>query len=190
MDLARDCIDPLFETSNGHFVQIESYFHRKTGDSISDLHEDIVKTMLAVLVVAKTNQELSHLREDFGEIYFKVRKALSVFISRSASEFPQIFFEGEKYIISGNKSAALTVSLIDPGDEIFRELHKVKYNTRRIPEIVRMIFTIASGQYGANIRIRYDDLLCIVNDFYKNRLEYYHSGIVEYIMDEENISLE
>ncbi len=98
MDLASECIADLFEIVDDKFIRINNYFDKKFPDGIQQTHQDIIKVHLAVLIKSKTNQSLSELKEDLGDIYPKIKKSLDTFLSRKKDEYRKFIKEGVKYI--------------------------------------------------------------------------------------------
>lgn len=183
-DLARDCIDSLFETKENRLVQINAYFFRKYDNSIDLLHNDELQASLAVLVISKTNQELSHLREDFGEIYFKVRKCLSTLLARKKGLYKQIFINDRNFIFNNHLDVLDFKADQFPQQELLYELYQKKFRSYQIPEVVESIFNTINSQNTYCKAISQELLLDILNSFYKSRLDSFTAQNVEYIINE------
>lgn len=172
-DLARDCIDALFETKDDKFIQINSYFYKKYGAKLDKIHDDEMKGSLAILIISKTNQQLSHLREDLGEIFFKVKKSLSTYLARKKDLY-KIIFHIDKKLVLLNHNIIYDLNLKPiPLEELLHELYKIKFRTSQVPEIIEAAFNIVQKKNEFCLAIPYNTLLNAVNNFYKGRLEFY-----------------
>lgn len=168
-DLAEDCISDLFETEENLFVQINNYFHKILGSNLEQAHNDEIKAYLAILIKSKTNQQLSELREASGDIYFKIRKAVTVYLARNKSAYKKIQSNGSLFFYNCNQGELnFDLPEIDP-DFLLQELYEMKFRNCQVPEIVRAIFEITNKQIKYSRAICYNNLLKILKLFYISR---------------------
>jgi hypothetical protein len=179
-DLAQDCISDLFETREDLFIHINNYFHKSLGSDIELLHDDEIKACLAILIKSKTNQQLSELREVFGDIYFKIRKAVSVFLVRNKISYNEIHSNGNRYIYTcTHKEINIGLSKIN-SESILNELYGIKFHSYQIPEVLRAFFQIVNNQNKFAKVVEYNTLLKTLKIYYQTRLRDREIENVEY----------
>ncbi len=69
-DLAYDSIADLFICEKGKYIFLDSYFK----NILYCKTEDEILSKLYALVISRTNQRIVELREEYGELYFKIKK--------------------------------------------------------------------------------------------------------------------
>jgi len=102
-DLACDCIWKLFIPKQGELIEFEKYFYKIFPGGIDKIHSDVIKVQLAILIKARTNQGLSLIREEWGDIYFDIRKAITTEVARRKEIYLKHIAHGNKFISLNHK---------------------------------------------------------------------------------------
>ncbi len=195
-DLACDCIWKLFVLKNGRLVEFEKYFQKYFPIGIETIHPDYLKARLAILIKARTQQGLSFIREEWGENYFSIRKAISTEIRRTNSSYAVHNFNKKKYISLNHRSVIdFNFPQIEK-DFLLSELYLIKMIKYDYAKILRSVFEILNSHAEFCKAIEEKLLLNTLKEFYCNKLndfielnqdlEYKN---VEYITFEEDSSL-
>ncbi len=179
-DLACDCISDLFERKDEKFIHIENYFYKKSKDELSGIHPDIIKVNLAMLIKAKTNQQLSELREAYGEIYFKIKKSASIYLERQKSFIKQIYFKNIKFLYTCSNNELVIEQTTMKVELLLGKLYEMRFNKYQIPEIIRAIFVILNNQNEYCKAISINTILNTLKIFYINRMNDREIENVEY----------
>lgn len=77
--MTYDLIADIFENRGGCYVQINNFFKgiMKKNNNIPD---EVIIAKIVVLVRSTVNQRISEIRENYGEPYFKIKKAFESFV--------------------------------------------------------------------------------------------------------------
>ena len=176
IDLAYDFIADLFEEKDGLYFRINSFFKNSNGQ-VKNLPEDMVKAKLASLVCSATNQRISEIREDFGENYFKIKKAVDICLERNGHSFKRIIYRNVLYI-HNSISTKVNFSLTPfPPSLLLESLHGLNFRTRNIPEVLRGMFGIIDSQEEYCKAVEFTKMVNHVVDYFKQRFNdyIYHS---------------
>jgi hypothetical protein len=185
MDMTCDCIADLFELRSGKFVHINNYFNRKFPAGIAKIHPDIVLTHLAVLIKSKTNQQISELRENLGEIYFKIKKSLATDLNRKKNIYKKFTVNGIPYIRL-NHSDDYDSNLPQADIEyLTSELMEREFKNFNLSTILPGVFEILNSQDEFSKAISEKLLLEILKKYYTLKINGSVAGNVEYIPLEE-----
>jgi len=187
--MARDFIDYLFETKDGLFVQLIKYFNKKLPGGILSEHPDILGTHLAVLIKSKTNQQLSELRENLGEIYFRIKKSLSTDLSRKRDIYNKFVVKGIQYIkLNHNSTVNLELPQVDK-TYLISKLLKKEFKNYNVSQILAGVLEILYSQQEFCKAIKEKHLLIILREYYTLNMKAEIENNVEYIeYEEENES--
>ena len=169
-DLAIDFIADLFKEQNGHYYQFNNFF-KGTNNHLDELDEDEIKSKLLSLICTSTNQRISELREEFGESYFKVKKAVDIALERNRNEFKKCIYRNEFYIHNSRAGKIYFNKSPMPRESILLELHGSKYRTRGIPEVMRTLLNKIEEQEFYCKAIENKQLIQCISEFYKQRLK-------------------
>ncbi len=145
-DLACDCIADLFENRQGRFIRIDNFFQRKFPGGVEDVHPDMLLVNLAVLIKSRVNQQISELRQNTGEIYFSIKKALMTDLNRRKNIYRRFTYKGAKFIRLGNASSVdMELPQIDI-ECLVSELMAKHLNNRGVAAILPCAFEILAEQ--------------------------------------------
>lgn len=169
-DIALDLIADLFEERNGKFYQLNLYFRDIISD-IKTLPEDIVHSKLVTLVRSGANQKISDIRQDFGECYFRVKKAVNICLTRKSNYFKKKVLNDSTYIYHFKEKEPELHKEEIPQDILLPELFKCKFKTYQIPEVMTNIYTIVNEQDEYSKALELNSLTNYVVGFYKRRLD-------------------
>lgn len=184
-DLARDLIDPLFETKGKKFVQFENYFNKKYPNGIERIDDDELKASLSILIISKINQQISVLREDLGEIYFKVKKAVNKHINLNKHLFNFKKINDKVYLTRNHKDCVINENIDIPVHHILDQLFYKKFKTAQVPEIIDSIFDIIENDSDFYPAITQEKIIEIVNSYFKTRFQFVNLENVEYNIYDE-----
>jgi hypothetical protein len=177
--LARDCIADLFEIKDSCYIHINNYFYKKLGN-VEQKHDDEIKVHLAILIKSKTNQQLTELREYFGEIYFKIKKAVSTDLTRKNDFYKEVSLDGNRFLYICKKEE-LDFNLPQVEDKIIMEkLYEMHLTNYQVPKVMKAVLEIVEKQEGYLRAIRYKSLLLILKSFYLSRMNDHQIENVEY----------
>lgn len=183
-DLACNCIDELFRTENGRLIEIERYFLKKFPDGLERIQAEIIKANLGLLVKSKTNQQLSEIREKSGDLYFKIRKAVSTEIARRTKTYVQKRINGKKIITMYNSHD--NNSILPEVDKyiLLEWLFDIKLKKYDVAKVLREVFTILNSQDRFAKYIEETLLLSTLKEFYIAKMI---NSIGEYVEYKYNI---
>jgi hypothetical protein len=185
-DMACDCIADLFETRDGKFIHIDNYFLKKLSSKPEDTHTEILETYLVVLIKSKTNQQISELRENLGEIYFKIKKSVSTDLNRKKKLYNKFTVNGLTYIHhSGNTGIDLELPQIEKSYIVNKLLNR-DLEGRQVSKVLYAVFEILDGLDGYCKALKEKDLFEILKDYFTVRMSESVETNVEYINDDEN----
>ncbi len=186
-DLAYDCIDELFRTENNKFIELENYFNKKISGNIEEVHPDKISALFGALIKSKTNQQLSELREKFGDIYFKIRKAISTEIKRKNKVYVEIYSEGKKFI-GLNHNTDLCMHLPDISKNwLLPKMFEIKLKKYEVTKMLFETLQIINSQNEYSKRIEDKMLFEILKDFYNSKINDVIEKNVEYKVDIEEM---
>lgn len=171
-DLAIDYIADLFKEKNGYYYQFNHFFY-KDRINLKSTNPDILKSKLLSLVCALVNQRITESREDFGESYFKVKKAIDIALDRNKGEFIRCIFRNEFYIHNSFSEKVNFKKLYIPNETLLFELHGCEFKTRSIPEVIRKCLNMVENQKFYCKAIEYSKLTQCISEYYKQRLSEY-----------------
>jgi hypothetical protein len=178
-DLAYDCIADLFKQTEGKYLYINKYFD----DFISDFEnipEDIFKAKLSTLVISRTNQRITEIREEFGEVYFKIKRAAYLHLNRHTDLYKKIIYQEKTYIYGCDEKDIDFNKPPVPGNFILESLYLEKNKKYSVSKIVDLVFDKLNLEKEYNKAISEIDLFRIIADFYKLRKD-------DYLLNFENV---
>jgi hypothetical protein len=170
-DLARDCIDELFETRDHQFVQLTKYFEKNFPDGIEDVHPNILQAHLGKLIKSKTSQQISELRQNLGDIYFDIRKSVSTDLNRKKKQYKKFTRSGIVYICTDHN---IEVDLEKPQIDksfLLPKLFSIKFRLHNISKVLPEVFEIINSQNEFCKAIKEKHLLEILKDFYMEKIK-------------------
>lgn len=192
-DLACDCIWKLFIPKQGRLIEFEKYFNKHFPDGIGTIYPDRIKAQLAILIKARTNQGLSLIREEWGDIFFDIRKAVSTEIARRKKIYVKHYVHGVKFISFDHKEQIdFSLPQVEK-DYLLGMLFLVKLKKYDYTKVLRTVFEILSTQQEYCKAVEEKLLLDILKEFYYTKASDFielnnsvENSNVEYIVDEDN----
>lgn len=178
-EMTYDLIADIFENRGGYYFQINKFFSGVI-NNIDKVNEEEIIAKFVVLVRSHVHQRISEIRESYGELYFKVKKAIEIFISRNKDGFSGIVFRDQMYIYN-NSEAEINFDLPQITESIFlNELYNNEFKTYSIPEVIRKAFDFMNLQNESCKAVEKTLLLNYISKFYKKRFKDNISRNVEY----------
>ncbi|RPI18462.1 MAG: hypothetical protein EHM58_05245 [Ignavibacteriae bacterium] len=168
-ELASDCIADLFEEKDRYFIHFNTYFE-KICKTKKIKHDEEVKAYLKEIIRKRTNQYTANLRENLGDMYWKTRKAVRIYLQRNQDKYQKISHHNENYILLVENNENDFDSEQFPPEELLFEIFMKKYNHFFVSEVVENIFIILSNQCKFCKAIKEDYLFSIVKKAYERRL--------------------
>ncbi len=179
-DIAYDIIADLFAEENGKYASLNIYFGN-TAEKINACPEDELNARLSALIISRTNQRLTDIKDENGEIFYKVRKAVRVFFQRNSSEYNFIIYDKEKYLFACGKSK-LDFKLPEFEETVLiNQLLTFDYRNYRVPEFIKNLFVILNTQDIFLKSISETKICNIITRLYKERLD-------NYVKENKNVS--
>ena len=178
-EMTYDLIADIFENREGYYFQINKFFSGVI-NNIDKVKEEEIIAKFIVLVRSHVQQRVSEIRESYGELYFKVKKAIEIFISRNKDGFNEIVFRDRIYIYNCSESE-INFDLPQIAEDIFlNELYNNEFKTYSIPEVIRKAFDFMNLQNENCKAVEKTLLLNYISKFYKKRFKDNISRNVEY----------
>jgi hypothetical protein len=167
-ELSSDVIADLFAEKDGKYYLVNNYFEK---DSFTKLTEEEIIAMLIVLVRSRAQQRISEIREEQGEIYYKIKKSIDSYLIRNKEEYNLVIFRDKQYIFQKiYEKIELDCQQI-PEDELLNELFSKKMKNYSIPEVMRNIIEITGTQNQYCLAIEKVHCINLITQFYKKRLK-------------------
>lgn len=167
-DIAVDLIGDLFKTENKKFVYIEKYF---SDIDILNAEEDILKAKLYSLIYSRSNQRISKIRIEFGEIFFNIEKAVNEEIKRHPDIYRQLSVQGKILIFTCHEKELDFEKVNCNEDILLFYLFGKKYKTAGIPEILKYIFEFLNSQNDFIKAYDKTGLAALITSFHRRRSE-------------------
>jgi len=179
-DVAVDIIADLFAEENGRYPSFNNYFGDTAG-KISVCSEDELFAKLNALIISRANQRLTDIKDENGEIFYKVRKAVRIYFQRHKDDFHFIIYDKEKYFFNCKKEL-LDFDMPEFDENVLKnQLLTFNYKNYRIPEFINSLFLILNEQ-DIFLKTKNETSICkIITGFYKERLE-------NYVKENKNVS--
>ncbi|MCX7833501.1 MAG: hypothetical protein N2490_04750 [Ignavibacteria bacterium] len=174
-DLAIDVIADLFACEKGKYKFIDSCLKR----IIDSKSEDEILAKLYALVIARTNQRIVELREECGELYFKIKKAVKLFLNR-CNDYKKVFYKSTCYIYSCELSKLNPRLKEIPIEELLQLLFSLKFEKLSVASITSKALEIVNSQKKYLRAISEFNLYFVISEFYKCRLR-------DHLKDMENV---
>lgn len=177
-DFAFDAIADIFKNTDGKYKYLENHFS-DVMSSIDNLPPEVIQAKLNALIVSRTNQRITEIREEFGEIYFRVKRAIHLHISRHKN-IKSTHFCGVQYFYICDDD-----ELNEEHNEITQELildklNSVYHKKLSVSTIVDFVINFVNSQ-NEILRAISDNLLCqSVTEFYNLRKK-------DYLIELENV---
>jgi hypothetical protein len=187
-DLACDCIADLFEKYDGKFIHIEKYFSKQFQSNITSVNSEVIQTHLAVIIKSKTNQRISALREETGEIYFKVKKIVGTVIKRKKDLYKSLMVNGIKYLsYNHNKEIKLDLPQVEINYIVSKLLSKT-FKKNKVTDVINAVFETLSDQDVYCKALQEKLLIDYLKEYFLLKMGDSISQTVEYITYEEEDS--
>ncbi len=168
--IALDLISDLFETNGDKFCILNRHFNKKITE-IDNFTDEYAFASLVVLIRSRINQRISEIREDYGEIYFKIKKNYESFISRNHNEISETVFRDIFYVHSISQTDLRLDKEFLSQEILLDVLFGEKFKTHSIPELVRKTINFASARTEYSAAIPVTVLLNSLKLYYENRLK-------------------
>ena len=178
-EMTYDLIADIFENRRGYYFQINKFFSGVM-NNIDKVNDEEIIAKLVVLIRSNVNQRITEIRENYGEPFFKIKKAFESFIARNKEGLKEIVFRDTIYISKCAESEIDFDLPQVPETIILNEVFNNKLKTFQIPEVVRKIFSFLNSQTEFCKTVLKTELLNTLSKFYKKRLKD-NLKIVEYI---------
>lgn len=191
-DLACDCIWRLFIPKQGRLIEFEKYFSKHFPCGMEIINPDQIKAQLAILIKARTNQGLSLVREEWGDIYFDLRKAVTTEVARRKELYIKHVVHGVKFI-SFDHQEYIDFNLPQVEKHyLLNQLFPVKMKKYDYSKVLRTVFEILGSQEEYCKAMEEKLLLDMLKEFYYTKASEYielnnsiENTNVEYIIDED-----
>jgi hypothetical protein len=178
-DLAYDSIADLFKQTDGKYLYIDNYC-RDIKDKLDNVHEDIVKAKLSALIISRTRQRITEIREDFGEIYFRVKKAIYLHLKRNRDIFKSVIYNEDTYIFTCPENELDFKKEKIPNEFVLESLNSTNHTKISVTKIVDFIFEQINKEKYYRKALIDTDLYNITSEFYKLRRE-------DFLSESENV---
>ena len=173
-DLSRDLIADLFKVNNGKYIYIDNHFEDIL-ENYKEIPAETIKAKLSTLVISRTNQGITEIRESFGEIYFRIKRSIYLHLTRHKEDFGKIIFKGNTYIFKCSEKEVKfdleQIPVLTMLDYMYASNHK-KYS---ITSITDYVFGILNGQNDYCKALMDTNLYNIVAEFFNSRMQDYIS---------------
>ena len=168
--IALDLISDLFETHGDKFCILNRHFNKKITE-IENFTDEYAFASLVVLIRSRINQRISEIREDYGEIYFKIKKNYESFVSRNHDEISETVFRDVSYVHSISQTDLRLDKEFMSQEILLDVLFGEKFKTHSIPELVRKTINFASAHTEYSAAIPVIALLNSLKLYYESRLK-------------------
>jgi len=168
-DLAYDCISDLFRETDGKYNYFNNYFSDIDYNS-DNIPEEICKAKLASIVISRTNQRITEIREEFGEIYFRVKRAGYLHFSRNKTHYKRFIINEEDYIYSCNKIEINFLKNSIPDVELLGLLNSHNHSKYSVSKIIDFVFNEINKQRNYRKALKETEIYRLIADFYKSRM--------------------
>jgi hypothetical protein len=169
-DLSLDLIADLFEVRRGKYYYLNRYFG-DISNNITKLPKQVVTSRLFSLISSAVNQRISDIRQEFGESYFKIKKAVDICLTRKPDAYRKKKIREYVYIYSSSTRSLRLKFEQMPREYIVPELYKFDYRTYQVPEVMSNIYSVVNRQDEYSRALELTSLINCVVDFYRNRIE-------------------
>lgn len=169
-DISYDCIAELFLVSEDKYKKIEEFFRWIYNSN--GLDEEEITAKLIVLVRSNVNQRISEIRGEYGDIFFKVRKSIEIYIERGKNIRKKAFRDSLYVCMTDDKFLDFDLGEI-PSKELLDLLFEKKMEHYFTPNIVNTIFDILENQDKYVKALRNINLYNVVVEFYMRRYKDY-----------------
>ncbi|MFA5404933.1 MAG: hypothetical protein WC358_08370 [Ignavibacteria bacterium] len=167
-ELSLDIVAELFAVKDGMYFSIKNYFDKI---QIEKLQNEEIMAMLVVLVRSRGQQRISEIREEQGEIYYKIKKSFDSYLHRNRDDIDVKIFRDKEYIFAkGIKVFDFSIPMM-PEDELLNELFARDFKNFMIPEVSRFIIEIVCTQNQFCQALEKTYFINILSQFYKRRLK-------------------
>jgi hypothetical protein len=185
-DFAIDAISEIFREVNGKYPYLNNYFENQNIDW-KIANEDILNSKLCVLIVSATNQKIVETREEYGEIYFKVKRAVFVYLNRKKDIYKKIICNEKELIYSCNDKCLNPEKEEISTDKLIDILFKNNLSIGMISRIVDNIFIYINSEPQYFKAIPFLTLVSAIVEFLKHKMNNYLDDLknVHYYIDEE-----
>jgi hypothetical protein len=143
-DVIYDCLADLFErTEDGHFVQIEQFFHRE-GVDVESASEELLIESLRRIVFKKVNTDLIRLYCDADPTIGKIIHNLEMALQRTRI-FEKIHRYGEPYLVPCDVDVLLDRPPM-PSEYLQQQFYRVVIIHESLPEMLKRLREVICGQ--------------------------------------------
>jgi len=185
-DLAYDVIADIFIVENNRYLVIDNNF----SDLIREktIKSEVITSKIYALVISRTNQKIVELREEYGELYFKIKRAVFLHISRNKN-FKKFLYKSHCFIHTCNIKGLKENFLEFPEEELLEHLFARNTKKFSVSSTVNSVFEIINSQNKYAKVLSEVKLYFVISEFYKKRYESYLSDLknVHYIDIEKEI---
>ena len=178
-DLAYDCIADLFKQTDEKYLYINNYY-KDIINNLENIHEDVLKAKLSAIVISRTNQRITEIREEFGEVYFKIKRAAHLHLNRHTDSYKKMIYEEKTFFFNCDEKDIGFNKPPVPGNFILESLYLEKNKKYSVSKIVDLVFEKLNLEQEYNKAISEIDLFRIIADFYKLRKD-------DYLLNFENV---
>lgn len=178
-DLAWDSVADLFKDTDEHYYYINSQFE-DLNSKLENTPEEIFKARLSALIISRTKQRITEIREEFGEIYFKVKRAVYLHFKRHRNVFKSIIYNECTYIYTCPKKE-LNLNKQEISDEVIMDiLNSTNHTKYSVTKIINFIFE--------NLNLRNDYIKAVVDTkLYKITAEFYKLRMADFMLETDYV---
>lgn len=168
----------MFLSEKGKYKFIDSCLK----NLIESKTEEEILSKLYALVIARTNQRIIEIREEYGGLYFKIKKAIQLYLNRCRG-FKKVFYKSTCYIHSCDIKKLNPRLKEIPVEELLQLLFTLKFKKLSVASITNKTLELIDSQKKYLPAISEINLYLVISEFYKCRLKDHLKGLenVHYI---------
>jgi hypothetical protein len=178
-DLAFDAVADLFKDTEEHYQYINCQFENLISN-LEDTPEEIFKARMSALIISRTKQRITEIREEFGEIYFKIKRAVYLHIKRHNNIFKSFIYNECTYIYTCPEKE-LNLNKQEITDELIIDiLNSTNHSKYSVTKIINFIFE--------NLNRRNDYIKAVIDTkLYNITAEFYKLRMSDFIFDTDYV---
>lgn len=167
--LAIDFLADLFENKDGKFLILRKFFNDFLKNE-GDAKDEEIMSRLVVLIRSNSNQMISEMREQHGEIYFKIKKAFNIYLGRE-KKIKEVIFRDKSYFYTCRANEVNFCFPLITYDDMLDNLTLSLIDNESIPELIKICFDNLNNSNLYCKAIEKGTFLNVITEFYKIRLK-------------------
>jgi hypothetical protein len=185
-DFAIDAVSDIFKETKGKYLYFNNYFENQNIDWIN-INDDFLNSKLRVLIVSATNQKIVETREEYGEIYFKVKRAVLIYVNRKKDIYKKFIYNEAELIYSCEEKDLNPEKEGIPTERLTEILFNYDLSKGMISKMVDIIFTYINNKAQYFKAIPFLTIVLAIVEFLKAKKKNYLDDLknVHYYIDED-----